>query len=56
MPMIYGGPPSKERESLRLYLYTYLMEAKDRGFPLFRPMAMQYSKTQKQPRAWTNSC
>jgi|KBSSwiStaDraftv2_1062776.scaffolds.fasta_scaffold138205_2 hypothetical protein len=44
MPMIYGGPPSKERESLRLYLYTYLMEAKDRGFPLFRPMAMQYSK------------
>ncbi len=43
-PMLYGGATSQERRSLHPYLFTYLTEAKDRGFPLFRPMAMQYSK------------
>ena len=46
-PMLFGTgatttPPA--RQSLQPYLYTYLMEAKERGFPLFRPMAMQYPK------------
>ncbi len=44
LPMLYGGETSKERRSLHSCLFTYLTEAKDRGFPLFRPMAMQYSK------------
>jgi hypothetical protein len=43
-PILYGGNTSPERRSLEPYLYTYLIEAKDRGFPLFRPMAMQYYK------------
>lgn len=43
-PVLYGGVTSTERRSLEPYLYTYLIEAKDRGFPLLRPMAMQYYK------------
>ena len=45
LPMLYGGEETpQERAALAPYLYTYLTEAKDRGFPLFRPMAMQYPK------------
>ena len=43
-PVLFGGETSSERHSLQPYLYTYLMEAKERGVPLFRPMAMQYPK------------
>ena len=45
LPMLYGGESTpRERAALGPYLHTYLTEAKDRGFPLFRPMAMQYPK------------
>lgn len=44
LPMLYGAPTSPLRRSLRPYLFTYLTEARDRGLPLFRPLAMQYSK------------
>ena len=43
-PVLYGGTASAERRSLEPYIFTYLIEAKDRGFPLYRPMAMQYPK------------
>ena len=43
-PLLYGGETSPLRRSLHPYLYTYLMEAKERGIPLFRPMAMQYPR------------
>lgn len=43
-PLLFGGSASPERRSFTPYLFTYLIEANDRGFPLFRPMAMQYPK------------
>jgi len=41
-PESLPSPIRRIRRSLEPYLYTYLKEARDRGVPILRPMAMQY--------------
>jgi alpha-glucosidase (family GH31 glycosyl hydrolase) len=38
------GISAKEREKWRPYLITYLREAYDRGYPMIRPLPMQFSR------------
>jgi len=42
LPLVFG-PARAPRERFMPYLYTYLQEARDRGLPVFRPLAMQYA-------------
>jgi len=60
MPVLYesrpaAGTPGKERllrERMRLipYLLSYAYEAQERGFPLIRPLGMQYPKDEEAVR------
>jgi hypothetical protein len=55
-PLIYrtsgeGGLDVATRQSWTPYLITYLREAYDRGYPLIRPLAMQFSRDAGQPLA-----
>lgn len=49
LPLVYGTP-RPPREKFGPYLYTYLQEAHDRGLPIFRPLAMQYSSDSEAAR------
>lgn len=49
LPIVYrssgeGGIDRAMRDAWKPYLMTYLHEAHDRGFPMIRPLAMQFSK------------
>jgi glycosyl hydrolase family 31 len=55
LPLIYrdageGGIDVATRARWTPYLITYLREAFDRGFPLIRPLAMQFSKDANSDR------
>jgi hypothetical protein len=43
LPLLHGLPVPGRR-ALLPYLFTYLEEARDRGIPMIRPMAMQYPR------------
>jgi hypothetical protein len=49
-PLTYGTGSNRLRASLKSYLFTYLQEARDRGLPMFRPIAMQYSNDPQASR------
>ena len=46
-PLVLGSGSNHLRASLKSYLFTYLQEAKDRGLPMLRPLAMQYPSDPK---------
>ena len=43
LPLIYGSSHLAGREKWEPYLVTYLREAYDRGYPLIRPLPVQFS-------------
>ncbi|MFN7920980.1 MAG: glycoside hydrolase family 31 protein [Bryobacteraceae bacterium] len=44
LPIVHGTHPVPDRKRWEPYLYTYLLEARDRGIPMLHPLAMQYPK------------
>jgi hypothetical protein len=47
LPLLYGDPHTlnrAERDKWEPYLVTYLREAYDRGYPLIRPLPVQFSR------------
>ncbi|MCC6591361.1 MAG: hypothetical protein IT168_32040 [Bryobacterales bacterium] len=49
---IINAPGLKERAPWVPYLYTYLKESRDRGLPMYRPLAMNYPEDKQ---AWTET-
>ena len=53
LPLLYGdanGIDLAARERWKPYLITYLREAYDRGYPLIRPLPMQFSRDENSTR------
>lgn len=44
LPLLYGSSHLAAREKWEPYLVTYLREAYDRGYPLIRPLPVQFSR------------
>jgi hypothetical protein len=54
MPIVFGPGHPSTRQRWSAYLYTYLVDARDRGLPLVRPLAMQFPNDAEARRS--NAC